>query len=303
MSTIPTAAETTSGPSIAHATTIGTVRLNVSDLDRSRAFYEHLLGMRAVERDDGSVALGTAADAPPLLVITGNGGEPRLDQGRTGLYHFAVLVPSRRDLAVSLVRLAQGRWPLSGASDHLVSEALYLDDPDGIGIEIYRDRDRSEWRHDQAGQLEMSTLPLDIDGVVGELSEAPVEPEADLWLPVGTRMGHVHLQVSELANVERFYSQVLGFDVMVRGYPGALFVSAGGYHHHIGLNTWHSRGSSAPEPAAVGLESYEIRLPDQAALTAVLGRVDAVGLPISLIDGGPSALVSDPSSNAVVLTA
>jgi catechol 2,3-dioxygenase len=296
---------TDASPSIAPATAIGRVHLTVSDLGYSRAFYERLLGLSASEQPDGSVLLGGegwAGPDLPLLSLVGDSSASPRDPRQTGLFHLAILVPSRRDLAVALTRLVQGGWRLSGASDHLVSEALYLDDPDGNGIEIYWDRDRSTWRRDADGQLEMATLPLDTKGLLHELDDAPFDPDADALMPEGTRIGHMHLQVAELKQIERFYAGVLGFDVMVRTYPGALFVSAGGYHHHIGLNTWNSRGGSAPSPAAVGLGAYEVKLPDAAALAEVLARVQAAGIATEAAPDG-ATLVRDPSGNAILLTA
>ena len=294
---------TTSSPSsqqvaIDPQTTMGTVRLTVSDVDRSRVFYERALGLRAKDGDDGTIALHAAA-GPALVELRGDSSAPRLDPRNTGLFHLAVLVPSRLDLAFALARLASARWPLDGASNHLVSEALYLSDPDGNGIEIYRDRPRDEWRRSD-GQLEMATLPLDLQAVANELSSV-AEPQAEA--PAGTRIGHTHLQVSELEQIEAFYAGVLGFDVMVRGYPGALFVSAGGYHHHLGLNTWHSRGSGPPPQGAVGLRSFEVQLPDRPALDAVLGRIDAAGLATELNADRGTHIVRDPSGNAVELSA
>jgi len=285
------------------ATTVGAVQLTVSDLDRSRAFYERALGMRSQETEDGGLTLGAFGVAEPLLELHGDSAAAPHDPRRTGLFHFAVLVADRRELSLALLRLARSGWPLSGASDHLVSEALYLDDPDGNGIELYRDRPRTEWRRDEDGQLQMATLPLDLHGLLAEAGdEVASQAVDDLGLPAGTRMGHVHLQVSELARTEDFYSGVLGFDVMVRGYPGALFVAAGGYHHHIGLNTWNSRGAQGPPPGAVGLRSFDVRLPDPAALADVVERVRAAGLPMeALPDGG--SLVRDPSGNGIRLTA
>jgi catechol 2,3-dioxygenase len=284
-------------PSIAAGTTVGTVALTVSDLERSRAFYEAVLGLTAYELDDSSVALGVA-DEPALVRLRGDATAPPLDPRATGLFHLAVLTPSRRELAYALARLARTRWPLSGGSDHLVSEALYLNDPDGNGIEIYRDRERGEWRSDEDGQLAMATLRLDLESLAGELNGAPAVPDR---LPGGTRMGHVHLQVSDLAAAEDFYHGVLGFDVTVRGYPGALFVSAGGYHHHIGLNTWNSAGAAPPAGGAVGLRSFDVRLPDREELERVLARVDTAGLSADTSDG--ATVVRDPSGNAVLLRA
>jgi catechol 2,3-dioxygenase len=276
-------------------TTIGPVRLTVSDLARSRDFYERAIGLTASERDDGAVEL--SAGGSPLVELHGDPSARPLDRRAPGLFHLAILVPSRIDLAFALARIAESRAALDGASDHLVSEALYLSDPDGNGIEIYRDRPREEWpRRD--GALEMATLPLDLDSVLGELNGATeLQPEA----PTGTRMGHVHLQVADVDEAERFYSGVLGFDVTVRGYPGALFVSAGGYHHHLGLNTWHSAGSPPAPPGAIGLRSFEIVLPTNAELDHVLERVRTHGIDV---EAGPgSSYVQDPFGNRVLLRA
>jgi catechol 2,3-dioxygenase len=279
-------------------TTMGAVRLTVSDLERSRAFYERALGLRAADLDDGTLAL-RAGDGRALVELLGDSSAPPLDPRATGLFHLAVLVPSRRDLAFALARLAAARWPLDGASDHLVSEALYLSDPDGNGIEIYRDRPREQWRRVD-GQLQMATLPLDLNGITAELADSDMLQEQ---APPGTRIGHTHLQVSELEQTEAFYADVLGFDVMVRSYPGALFVSAGGYHHHLGLNTWHSAGSGPPRPGSVGLRSFDILLPGQRELEAVLTRVSEAGLAIETVAGRCSHVVRDPSGNALELRA
>jgi catechol 2,3-dioxygenase len=285
----------TATPSIASATTVGTVSLTVPDLERSRAFYETVVGLTATELEDGGLALGVP-DEPALVTLYGDSAALPFDPRATGLFHLAILTPSRLELAYGLARLARARWPLDGASDHLVSEALYLRDPDGNGIEIYRDRPRDAWRIDAGGELEMATLPLDLVSLAGELDNAAAVPDR---MPAGTGMGHVHLQISDVAAAEVFYSGVLGFDVTVRGYPGALFVSAGGYHHHIGLNTWNSAGSSAPAPGTAGLRTFEVRLPDRTELERVLARATAAG--VTLEPTGTGALVRDPSGNGVLL--
>ncbi|HEX4282795.1 MAG TPA: VOC family protein [Solirubrobacteraceae bacterium] len=275
-------------------TSVGTVRLTVADLDRSRVFYEQVIGLRSIELDGGTVALGAAGERP-LIELRGDSTAPHLSRRAPGLYHLAILVPTRLDLAFALARLAEARYPLDGASDHLVSEALYLSDPDGNGIEIYRDRPRADWP--RAGdQLQMSTLPLDLDDLIGELRAAT---GLQAGVPSGTKIGHVHLQVSDLSEAEGFYNGVLGFDVIVRGYPSALFVSAGGYHHHIGLNTWHSAGAAPAPEGSVGLRSFEIELPDEPALEAVLARLDAASIPSTRQDDG--VRVRDPFGNGVVL--
>jgi catechol 2,3-dioxygenase len=293
---VTTSAQTDRPAAIDPRTTMGAVRLNVSDVARSRAFYEQALGLRAIELDSGAIALA-AGEGRALVELYGDSSAPKLDRRATGLFHLAVLVPSRRDLALALQRLATARWPLDGASDHLVSEALYLSDPDGNGIEIYRDRPREEWARVD-GRLQMATLPLDLRGLAGELSTADASARE---LPAGTRIGHTHLQVSELEQTEAFYAGVLGFDVMVRDYPGALFVSAGGYHHHLGLNTWYSAGSGPPAPGSVGLRSFEVVLPDADALQVVVARVADAGLPIVAVPERDSHVVHDPSGNAVEL--
>jgi catechol 2,3-dioxygenase len=286
--------QTGSGVQIDRETTIGTGRLTVSDLSRARDFYERAVGLQARELEGGGLALGHGADRP-VIELYGEPSATPLNRRATGLYHLAILLPSRRDLALALARLADARWPLDGASDHLVSEALYLSDPDGNGIEIYRDRPREQWPRAR-DRLEMATLPLDLRDLAGECSDATARQRP---APEGTRIGHVHLQVAELAASEAFYSGVLGFDVTVRHYPGALFVSAGGYHHHIGLNTWHSAGASPPPRGSVGLRSFEILLPNAGALEAVLERVSAAGIPAQKTDHG--TLVRDPSGNGILL--
>ena len=296
---VSTSAQGGQAVAIDRRTAMGTVRLTVSDLGRSTTFYEQAIGLRPTELDNGAVAL-SAPDGSALVELTGDSSAPRLDRRATGLFHLAVLVPSRRDLAFALARLIATRWPLDGASDHLVSEALYLSDPDGNGIEIYRDRPRDEWSFADDGALEMATLPLDLNGVAAELSSAD---SFQSQVPAGTRIGHTHLQVAEVREIEQFYAGVLGFDVMVRGYPGALFVSAGGYHHHLGFNTWNSRGSAPPVPGAIGLRSVEVQLPGEPELDAVLRRVADAGLPVEPVPERGTHLVRDPSGNAVELRA
>jgi catechol 2,3-dioxygenase len=282
---------------IAAGTTMGAVSLTVSDLGRAGAFYEHALGLQPQELDDGDVLLGPPG-GPGLVRLHGDASAPPLDRRATGLFHLAILLPSRHDLAQALVRLAQARWPLDGVADHLVSEALYLSDPDGNGIELYRDRPRDEWRY-RGEQLEMATLPLDLHNLADELSGTEAgQPQT----PAGTTMGHVHLQVSDIPQAEAFYHRILGFDVTTRGYPGALFVSAGGYHHHLGLNTWHSAGSGPAAPGAVGLRSYEIILPDSTERDRVLARIAAAGLQTEPASDGATA-VRDPSGNVLHLRA
>jgi catechol 2,3-dioxygenase len=273
-------------------TTIGAVHLTISNLDRSLDFYQNILGFKVHRRNDDTANLG--AGGPDLLVLTQDSSAPRL-RGTTGLYHFAILVPSRLDLAQSLQRIAETRTPVQGFADHGVSEAIYLPDPDDNGIEIYRDRPRDEWPIDN-GRLRMVSDPLDIDGILGELKA----DEPWMGLAAKTTIGHVHLHVSRLDDTQAFYCDILGFDLMQRLAGSALFVSAGGYHHHIGLNAWQGVGAPPPPPDAVGLRHFVVKLPDRAELERVLNRVQRAGVSIEGRDGG--ALVRDPSQNGVLLT-
>lgn len=275
-------------------TNIASTHLTVADLARSEHFYTDVLGFRPLARTGSTLTL-TADGATPLLSLTEQPGAPPKPARATGLYHFAILTPTRLDLARSLRRLAEMHYPLSGASDHLVSEALYLDDPDGNGIEIYRDRPRAEWPR-MGGQVQMATDPLDIDGLLGEL-----ERDDRPWdgLAPATVIGHMHLHVADIKAAEAFYHGVLGFDIIVRYGPSALFVSAGGYHHHIGLNTWAGVGAPPAPAGSTGLRHFVVQLPDQAARDTLLARVREAGIAIE--EHADGALVRDASGNAVVL--
>jgi catechol 2,3-dioxygenase len=272
----------------------GAVRLRVGDLDRQHAFYERAIGLRTLGEAKGSVKLGVDGTTVVELVSIPS-ASPR-PPGTTGLFHLAILVPGRPALAQSLARIAGAGGRLTGASDHLVSEALYLNDPEGNGIEIYRDRPRSEWRYD-GGNLQMSTLPLDLDGLVAEL---PGTESQDSGMSAGTRIGHVHLNVADLEEAESFYAGLLGFEVTVRGYPGALFLSTGGYHHHLGLNTWAGAGAPAPPRDSRGLVWFELAVKDAAALDETRARLEGAGVEVDAGDDG--LRTSDPSGNGVLLT-
>jgi catechol 2,3-dioxygenase len=277
-------------------TSIGKVRLRVADLDDLTAFYERVVGLQAVERGGDVTRLGVA-DGDPLIELVGAPDAAPAPSFSTGLFHLAILVPDRAELARSLQRVAGAGWRLTGASDHLVSEALYLQDPEGNGIEIYRDRPRDEWRRN-GDELAMATLPLDLESVLGELD--PSERGAG-GMPGGTTMGHVHLQVADIPAAERFYNRALGLDVMVRSYPGALFLAAGGYHHHLGLNTWQSQGAPPPPEGSLGLDRYELVLPSAAERDSAADRLQDEGADPQRLDEG--VLATDPSGNRVLLTA
>ena len=274
-------------------TRIGAVRLGVRDLDAVGGFYERSIGLRRLDDADGVARLGTG-DGSALVELEPSPDAPARPPRTTGLFHLAILVPTRRDLAAALQRVDDSGWRFTGASDHLVSEALYLNDPEGNGIEIYRDRPRDEWDYD-GDQVRMATIPLDVQGVIGELNGA--EPGAPM--PDPTRIGHVHLNVADLASTEAFYSGGLGLDVTVRDYPGALFMSAGGYHHHIGANTWAGEGAPAPPPDALGLRSFEVVVPSREELDAAAGCLREGGHDASAEAGAVDA--TDPSGNRLRL--
>jgi catechol 2,3-dioxygenase len=276
-------------------TSLGPVELVVGDLDAMASFYERAIGLTPTSRSATSVRLGSA-ERGTLIELVGAPDAPLRPRHSTGLFHTAFLVPSRRELARSVRRVVESGWSFTGASDHLVSEALYLDDPEGNGIEIYRDRPRDEWRR-EGGQLAMATLPLDLDGVMAELggSDEDVTAGAD-----ATRIGHVHLQVAALPPVETFYEGDLGLDVTTARYPGALFLSAGGYHHHVGTNTWASANAPAPPTGSRGLRRYTIVVPDETELETVSRRMQAAGHELEAVEGGVEAV--DPSGNHALLT-
>jgi catechol 2,3-dioxygenase len=269
------------------------VRLRVADLDRQREFYERAIGLGALDDAEDVIRLGI--DGTVVVELVANSAAGPRPPRTTGLFHLAILVPGRAALAGALARLAATGWGLTGASDHLVSEALYLNDPEGNGIEIYRDRPRSEWRYDGGG-LQMSTLPLDLDGLMTEV-DAAAAPEAGM--DPGTRIGHVHLNVADIREAEEFYAGALGFDVTVRGYPGALFLSTGGYHHHIGVNTWAGPGAPPPPPDSRGLVWFELTNGDEATADGLRTRLQGAGAEIE--DTPTGLLTSDPSGNGMLI--
>ena len=285
--------ERENGTRIAPETTVGPVHLTVADLDRSIDYYRDRIGLRVIRRDGSEAALGTGGNE--LLVLYQEPGAQPV-QGRTGLFHFAILLPGRLDLARWLAHAAESRVPLSGASDHLVSEALYLRDPDGHGIEIYRDRPRDEWSHD-GDEIRMASLPLDLNAILATLDE---EPGAYPGMPDGTTMGHVHLHVRDIPEAERFYRDVLGFDLMAHLGSEATFLSAGGYHHHVGGNTWAGHGASPPPPGSAALRHATILVPDDAERDRLAGRVADTGREPEAVDGG--VIVRDPSQNSWLIT-
>ena len=270
---------------------IGPVSLTVADLPRALAFYTERLGFRVHAGGGGIAQLGTGAE--DLLVLVERKGAPRAP-GTTGLFHFAVLLPSRKALSLALARLAETRTLLHGAADHLVSESLYLADPEGNGIELYRDRPREEWIWED-GAVRMTVDPLDVEAL---LSEAAASTSAWSGMPEGTVMGHVHLRVAHIPAAERFYCDVLGFDLTTRYGEQASFVASAGYHHHVAFNTWAGVGAPPPPEGAAGLREFVVHLPDAGEVERVLARALAAGAPVE-----PGDLLRDPSGIAVRLVA
>jgi catechol 2,3-dioxygenase len=288
--------------SIHPATSIGHVSLTVANLENQIKFYMQALGFQLHWRDGNRAGLG--AGGADLLRLT---EEPKLKRyrGVTGLYHFAVLFPNRRELARAMARLFTLKY-LNHPTDHIMTKTTYLDDPEGNGIELYAEspedgtwtlKDGEYITRRADGTLSDGREPLDVEALFKHLKEGD---RLDAPIPQETRMGHIHLHVRDLHEAVDFYHDVIGFDVM--GVIDAFrmaFVSAGGYHHHVGLNTWQGEGAPPPPAGAVRMRYFTVELPDQKALDDVLARVDAAGIASNQTDIG--LLVHDPSENGVVL--
>lgn len=279
---------------VAQPIDLGPVRLVVGSLEQSLHLYRDVLGLNTRPTSDGWTGVGPTEHQLYELREEPE-AQPRPGH-TTGLYHVALLLPTRADLAGILRRLIETGYPLEGAPDHGVSEAIYLSDPEGNGIEIYRDRPRQEWPHAN-DTLAMVTDPLDVDGLLGEAN-----PNGDSWvgMPDGTRIGHIHLQVGDLDPAVRFYRDMLGFDLMQRFGGSAAFLSVGGYHHHIGLNTWAGIGAPRPPAGTRGLRGFVLRLPTKAAVEAAAVRMDGSNWEFARGDG--SIITHDPAGNLVRLT-
>jgi catechol 2,3-dioxygenase len=269
------------------------VSLFVRDLGRSLDFYQNILGFTLHDQEGEIARLGAEGRDLLELVELSYGQDVR---GTTGLYHFAILVPSRTQLALSLKRILEMRTPVQGFADHLVSEAIYLPDPDGNGIEIYRDRPRADWPR-MDGQIQMATDPLDLDGLLAELND-----NSSSWtgLPQETIIGHMHLHVREIAEAERFYGQLIGFDLVLRYGPSASFLSVGGYHHHLGVNTWAGVGAPPQPEDALGTRWYDILLPSQDDLDELVFRLQQSDVRLEEREG--DIFLRDPSANGIRLS-
>jgi len=277
---------------IASATHMGPVELSVGDLDRTLEYWQGVVGLRVLARENGTASLG--GDTELVRFVEEPGARPV--EGHTGLYHVALLVPDRPSLARWLAHAARDGVNLAGLSDHYVSEAIYLRDPDWHGIEIYADRPRDVWE----GKVDqvMTTGPIDVENLLGELDDPATE--AFDGLPDGTVVGHTHLRVADIPATVEFYRDIVGMDVTAELRPATAFLSAGGYHHHVGANTWESRGAGPAGEGHATLRHAAIVVPDTGERDRVAGRVaDAGQEPVVREDG---VLVRDPAQNALLLT-
>jgi catechol 2,3-dioxygenase len=258
--------------------------LAVIDLPMVSAFYQQVMGLSVIDRSASGETLGVAGR--PLLTLTTAGNVALAPRTAPGLFHTAFLVPDRAALGRWLAHAAEAKVPLTGASDHLVSEAIYLDDPEGNGIEIYRDRDRSEWTYVPDGTVKMATHRLDLQALYDEAQKDGWTGQED-----GTVIGHIHLQVSDIPEADAFFRDVLGLDIMAR-YPGASFFASGKYHHHVAANVWNSRGQAKRAGNMTGLSDYTIRFNDKARLDAAAERLERMEIATSRT--GDSVSLTDP---------
>ncbi|MBX6331329.1 MAG: VOC family protein [Gemmatimonadaceae bacterium] len=282
------------------ATRLGPVHLQVADLARSLPFYEQVLGLHPVAHEASHVTLAAHGDDTPLVELHERPGARRAPpRGRLGLYHVAIRLPDRPSLG-RFVRHLAATGARAGAADHLVSEALYLQDPDNLGIEVYADRPRDTWRR-VGRELAMATDPLDAADLVRAAGDSP-----SAGMPAGTTIGHVHLHVGDIARAADFYAEALGFDRIVWHYPGALFLSAGGYHHHLGTNIWAGSGATPPAEDDAQLLEWTIDLPDQASLDAAAESLSRAGYQARWDRDariGPQLVAHDPWGTTVRLRA
>lgn len=275
------------------ASHVGGLTLQVSDLTRSLAYYRDLLGLRVLDTGHDTARLGVpGAEAPLVTLHSMPGTTPAGRRGSYGLFHFAILLPDRASLGRFIAHLS-ALGLRAGMSDHLVSEAIYLADPDGLGIEVYADRPRSTWRW-EGGQLAMATEPLDVRDLVTAAGNT-----AWSGMPAGATMGHMHLHVGDLEAADRFYRHGLGFDLTTWGYPGALFFSAGGYHHHLGANTWAPGPAPARDQAQ--LVEWTLVVPTPADAALIGDRMAAAGVAVE--SAGDARLLRDPWGTRVRITA
>jgi catechol 2,3-dioxygenase len=263
---------------------VGFPVLRVMNIDKILAFYENGLGLRVNNKyqnhdDDAGnlvyeIGFKHLSSDKPLLLLHHDPNSKNASQRSAGLYHFAILVPERKSLALTYLALINSRVRFDGFADHLVSESLYLRDPENNGVEIYRDKQASEWSYDSEGHVKMDTLPLDLDSLVSELNRE--EMRAAKAFPIGARIGHIHIRVTNLERSIKFYHEKIGLDVTSDWSSlGAAFLSAGGYHHHIGMNTWHSLNGEVHGDGETGLENFTISIPDRSSFNTIKSIINS----------------------------
>lgn len=276
-------------------THLGQVHLTVASMNLSLNFYTEALGLDLLDQTGLTSRLGVAGQTPLVVLTEEPGARPKPPQS-VGLYHYALLLPTRGDLGRFFLHIRNLDYPLVGAADHLVSEAIYLQDPDGHGIEIYADRPRENWPREN-GALKMATHALDVEDLISSLND----DEGWQGIPVDTGLGHIHLHVAQLERATDFYKKVLGFDLVLLYGPQAAFLSIGGYHHHIGLNTWAGIGAPQPPEGSATLRFFTLVLPGQAHVDRVHRRLAAHQAPLNQEPEG--ILTQDPSGNAILVHA
>jgi catechol 2,3-dioxygenase len=274
-------------------TRIGQVHLRTARLEPALAFYSGVLGLKALQGPSPRAIVSAAEKGPGLIVLSEDRNAAPRPPRSTGLHHFAIRYPRRQDLARAYRRLVKNGYPVDGASDHGVSEAIYLSDADGNGVELYADRPRAQWPW-RNNQIEMMTRPLDLDDLLATIQpqSGPAAP------PPNTDIGHLHLHVADLTVAERFYGEFLGLAVTQRSYPGALFFSAAGYHHHIAVNTW--AGKVPPPVNSVGLISYRLEVPVAEILYCLSHRAPLLGYAVRIEEPEPTQpllQIRDPNGN------
>lgn len=277
-------------------TFVNHVELRVQNLEQSLEFYSNFLGFDVLSMRQDKIELTVDGVNPIVTLIKPSVVHKKLPR-KAGLYHIAFLLPSRLELAKFIKHLARENFAITGASDHLVSEALYFNDPDQNGIEVYVDKDEKEW-YGENGKIHMDTLPLDMYDVIEEVDKAEDNPE---WtkMPEGTLVGHIHLHVSNLSEAKTFYTDILGMDVIMDYAQSALFLSTGGYHHHIGLNVWNGVDVEHQPLTSAGLSSFALVIDDEQKLSEIMERVDEAGYQSFETKG--RLYVADPSGNVIEL--
>lgn len=276
-------------------TKIQSIDLKIKDLGSSINFYSELMGFKIVSQSENTAMLSANGKLPYIIKLTEDKNAIHKPYGTTGLFHIAIKLPGRKELARVFLRLFENKVKFQGFSDHLVSEAIYLEDPDENGIELYCDRPKSEWQY-KMGQIEMATLPLNLNVLTNELDDRKV------WNGIhpDTEIGHIHLSVSDIKKAQNFYSIILGMNVTNSTYPGAMFFSAGGYHHHVGTNIWSAKNGKPAPDNSVGLMEYSINIPQAEYIKELETRAEESGLVKKAFDG-KSMVINDFDNNKITV--